>query len=633
MYEEFYGFDVDPFRLSPDHRFSFSHSTYAKAKAYIQYALRRAEGFVMVTGRPGTGKTTLVNEVLDSLSRTEVVVATLVSTQLAADDLLRMVAYSFGLDADTPHKALVLQRVMDFLVRQHRAGRRALLIIDEAQDLSISALEELRLLTNLQRDDRPLLQIVLLGQEALRDLVRGPSMEQVHQRLVAACDLAPLGIMDTRAYVRHRLQKAGWRGDPAIETGVWPILYRFSEGVPRKINLLCSRLFLHGCVEELHTLTGKDAAAVAAELQQEELAPRKSSLTAESLTAALSAGRQDGREGRERADEVREETIGPLGQNAGQPSIDHPGVGIDVDTALTMDDWLENGDIAGEQEFDTEALSALVGDARELSASRRPGLPDRASSPHGQRLFETSHNADAGADHRLPEESGSQHRGARDREPGELDALLDGLAPMESFPESFGSSAGARADEARAANGEVRPLANGSGSGARAGPGSRDEREGAGRAGHRWRNAFAVAVGLVILVGSAYYLRPDVLEAELDWLERRMAAIPGTAQALLEQLTAGGGNPDDAGPHPQPGTGRVESATARAEVSRNVAEGGGTAIRPAPEAGAVTGKAQETRIITAGPASPEPHPAPADGGEDRRLGPAEPADASRAIAE
>lgn len=273
MYEFFYHLKAEPFRLSPDHRFCFSHKSYAKAKAYMQYAIHRAEGFVMVTGRPGTGKTTLVNDLLDCLNRKLVSVATLVSTQLEADDLLRMVAASFGLDVAAPNKAMVLHGLSVRLRRLHEEGRRALLIIDEAQDLSACALEELRLLTNLQLNNQPLLQIFLVGQEALRDLVQQPNMEQVHQRLVAACHIQTLSEEDTRSYVEHRLERVGWKGDPAIQDEVFPILYQFSEGVPRRINLVCSRLLLHGSVESLHELTAADARTVVGELKHEQLTP------------------------------------------------------------------------------------------------------------------------------------------------------------------------------------------------------------------------------------------------------------------------------------------------------------------------------------------------------------------------
>ena len=271
MYDNFYHLKAEPFRLSPDHHFCFNHKSYAKAKAYMQYAFERAEGFVMVTGRPGTGKSTLVNDLVDSLSSSGAKVAKLVSTQLEASDLLRMVAHSFGLETETLDKATILQRLDKLLMSYHSDGRRALLIIDEAQDLSVSALEELRLLTNLQLNSQPLLQIFLLGQEELRALVQGPGMEQVQQRLVAACHLEQLKEDETKAYIIHRLEQVGWQGEPAISNAIYPAIFRFSAGIPRRINQICSRLFLHGSVEGSYKLGIEDARTVMAELQQEQL--------------------------------------------------------------------------------------------------------------------------------------------------------------------------------------------------------------------------------------------------------------------------------------------------------------------------------------------------------------------------
>lgn len=271
MYDQFYNLKAEPFKLSPDHRFCFSHRSYAKAKAYMQYAFQRAEGFVMITGKPGTGKTTLVSDLVESLPTDKVNVAMLVCTQLEADDLLRMVADAYGVRSDTDRKSDILQQLTKVFTDAYKAGRRALLIIDEAQDLSLSALEELRLLTNLQLNRQPLLQIFLLGQEELRDMVQQPSMEQVHQRLVAACHLQPLKEDETKAFIKHRLKQVGWKNDPAISEAVYPVIHRISHGIPRRINMICSRLFLHGCVEERHQLSINDAKIVLTEIQHEQL--------------------------------------------------------------------------------------------------------------------------------------------------------------------------------------------------------------------------------------------------------------------------------------------------------------------------------------------------------------------------
>lgn len=273
MFEVFYGLREDPFRLSADHRFCFPHRNYARARAYVDYALHRAEGFVMVTGSPGTGKTTLINELLSTLPKDTTRAATLLSTRLEAEDLLRMTAYALGLESRMQPKAMLLQQLMESMHTYHRQGVRTLLIIDEAQDLGAAALEELRLLTNLHHAGHPLLQIILVGQEPLRELVRQPEMEQLHQRLIAAWHLQPLDPEETIGYVRHRLETAGWRGDPVFEPGVMQVVHAFSQGVPRRINLVCSRLLLHGCISELHRLTKADALNLVRELGEEELAP------------------------------------------------------------------------------------------------------------------------------------------------------------------------------------------------------------------------------------------------------------------------------------------------------------------------------------------------------------------------
>ncbi|MEM6579642.1 MAG: AAA family ATPase [Pseudomonadota bacterium] len=271
MYEQFFNLSAEPFRLSPDHRFCYNHAQYAKAKAYMAYAFMRAEGFVMVTGQPGTGKTTLIGDLVESLADENVSVANLVSTQLEADDLLRMVAFAFGIGADSGTKSSILQDLSAKFLDLHKAGGRALLIVDEAQDLTHEAMEELRLLTNLQLDGKPLLQIFLLGQPELRELIHDPSLEQVHQRIIATSNLRALREDETRAYVEHRLKVVGWQNDPAISLAVFPIIYRFSEGVPRRINLICSRLLLHTFVEQRHEIGILDARTVVEELQEEQL--------------------------------------------------------------------------------------------------------------------------------------------------------------------------------------------------------------------------------------------------------------------------------------------------------------------------------------------------------------------------
>lgn len=270
-YETYYQLSADPFRLNPDHNFSYGHRTYARAKAYLTYALHKREGFVIVTGGAGTGKTTLINEILAELDNAQIQVASLTTARLVSLDLLHMVAISFGLHPEKMDKVTLLTGLEHFLIEQNQKGWRTILIVDEAQGLSHSGVEELRLLANLQFNNQLLLQIFLVGQERLVDLIRGPSMEQLRQRIIAASRLEPLDLDETVTYVEQRLFRAGWRGDPKISEDALRLIHAFSGGIPRRINLICSRLFLYGSLEGKHDLTGQDARDVIEDLRRELL--------------------------------------------------------------------------------------------------------------------------------------------------------------------------------------------------------------------------------------------------------------------------------------------------------------------------------------------------------------------------
>ncbi len=271
LYETYYKLSADPFRLSPDHRFAFGHRSYARAKAYLEYALHRGEGFITITGSAGTGKTTLISEILADLDKSRLKVATLNSTQLEGKDLLQMVAALFDLEYEDESKASLLLEIEKFVKQLSQKGRRAVLIVDEAQGLSPSAVEELRLLANLQSNHRLLLQVFLVGQEQLRDMVQAPEMEHLRQRIVAASHLEVLKLDETISYIEHRLTRVGWQGDPALTEDALRLVHRFSAGVPRRINLICSRLFLYGSMEQKHQLDGEDARSVIEDMQQELL--------------------------------------------------------------------------------------------------------------------------------------------------------------------------------------------------------------------------------------------------------------------------------------------------------------------------------------------------------------------------
>jgi putative secretion ATPase (PEP-CTERM system associated) len=269
MYETFYGFTGKPFQLNPDPTFFFGSKGHSSAYSYLKYGVFQGEGFIVVTGEIGAGKTTLVRTLLAELDPRKVVAVQLVSTQLDADDLLRSVATAFGLavkGADKAHLLATLEAFLTSLITEHK---RALLIVDEAQNLTPRAMEELRMLSNFQVGDRALLQSFLVGQPELRNLLRAPYMQQLRQRVIASYHLGPMDREETRAYIEHRLHLVGWKNDPEIAPEVYDPIYAATGGVPRKINTLCNRLLLAGYLGEKHKLVRADADAVVGEIRDE----------------------------------------------------------------------------------------------------------------------------------------------------------------------------------------------------------------------------------------------------------------------------------------------------------------------------------------------------------------------------
>jgi type II secretory pathway predicted ATPase ExeA len=237
--------------------------------AYLVYGLHHAEGFIIITGDVGAGKTILVENLLSTIDRSSFVTAKIVTTQLTGDDLLHMVAAGFGIAKEGLAKGPLLQRISEFALAQHRNAKRALLIVDEAQNLSFEALEELRMLSNIFFDRTMALQSFLLGQPQFRATLGSPRLEQLRQRVTAAYHLGPLGEGESRAYVEHRLRRADWKDDPHFAEDCFPLIYQRTGGVPRQINTLCSRLLLFGFLEELHTLTADAVEKVANDLREE----------------------------------------------------------------------------------------------------------------------------------------------------------------------------------------------------------------------------------------------------------------------------------------------------------------------------------------------------------------------------
>ncbi len=275
MYDQFYGLTGRPFQLTPDPHFYFESATHRKALSYLGYGLAQGEGFIVITGDIGAGKTTLVGHVMGTVDPARLTAAKIVSTQVGGDDILRLAAQSFGLAAEGVPKAPLLQRIEAFLHAQARAGKRSLLIVDEAQNLAVSAIEELRMLSNFQLGGQALLQIFLLGQPEFRDLMKSPELEQLRQRVIATHHLEPMLESETEPYILHRLRLVGWEGNPQFTTDAFAALHAASDGVPRRLNAVASRLLLLGAIEQRQVLDGDAVAAVLADMGQDAEEPEE----------------------------------------------------------------------------------------------------------------------------------------------------------------------------------------------------------------------------------------------------------------------------------------------------------------------------------------------------------------------
>ncbi len=266
MYEHYYGLQGRPFQLTPDPHYYFESATHRKALSYLGYGLAQGEGFIVITGDIGAGKTTLVGHLMQTIDPSRLTAVKIVSTQVEGDDMLRLAAQSFGLVTEGYTKAATLQKIEGYLHGQARAGRRSLLIVDEAQNLSVSAIEELRMLSNFQLGGQSLLQIFLLGQPEFRDLLRSPDLEQLRQRVIATHHLEPMLPSEIEPYVIHRLGIAGWTGNPAFTPASFSALYAATGGVPRRLNALISRVLLLGAIEQIHEIDADAVAAVVADM-------------------------------------------------------------------------------------------------------------------------------------------------------------------------------------------------------------------------------------------------------------------------------------------------------------------------------------------------------------------------------
>jgi putative secretion ATPase (PEP-CTERM system associated) len=301
MYENFYGLSAKPFQLRPDPHFFFGSKGHKRAMAYLEYGLSQGEGFIVITGEIGAGKTTLVRNLFNRLPSDQIVAAHIVNTHLDPDDTLRMVVSSFGLPFEGASKTDLITRLEHFLRFVDQQGKRALLVIDEAQNLNPRTVEELRMLSNFQTDDKSLLQTFLLGQPEFRATLHSPTMQQLRQRVIASYHLGPIDADETRAYIEHRLATVGWKGDPTFDDAAHAAIYAYSGGIPRKVNTLMDRVLLMGFLEELHAFDADHINEVIRDINEEFQAPgvgvpAVDALPAAAREAALRGGEATGGE-------------------------------------------------------------------------------------------------------------------------------------------------------------------------------------------------------------------------------------------------------------------------------------------------------------------------------------------------
>lgn len=270
MYTSFFKLTYKPFQLTPDPEFLFMSSVHKQALTYLSYGINdNNTGFILVTGEVGTGKTTIIRSLMKNLRDDVRRLARIDNTKVTSEQLMSMINEDFGLDTKGRDKTQLLSDLTNFLIAEYAAGKRPMLIIDEAQNLSPDHLEEIRLLSNLETDKAKLLQILLVGQPELRKTLAQPGLRQLRQRINISCHIKPLTREETEEYIFHRLQVAGNREAVTFEEGVLEIVHRFSRGTPRLINIICDFLLLSAFVEKTTVLTRKLAEELTSQIEQE----------------------------------------------------------------------------------------------------------------------------------------------------------------------------------------------------------------------------------------------------------------------------------------------------------------------------------------------------------------------------
>ena len=364
MYDSYYGFTGRPFQLTPDPEFYFESASHKKAMSYLGYGLNQGEGFIVITGEVGAGKSTLVAHLMERIDPEALTVAQVVTSALDGEELIHVVAQSFGIAVDGKDKAGALGAIEQFLQEEARAGRRCLLIVDECQNLEFTALEELRMLSNFQLGSHPLLQSLLLGQpEFRRTLAHHPNLDQLRQRIIASHHLEALDAEELEDYVHHRLAHVGWEQQPSLEAGLLTALYDATDGIPRRVNQIMNRLLLLGAIEERDEIGLSMLDAVLEEMSQDQsrggsLRQVSPEIVSQDTLGEASAERLLDERGEEQAE--------------GKPTGDGPAEPVDAETEIAIESIPASEVAAMMAQRDARAaeLEAAIGELQ--AAGARP---------------------------------------------------------------------------------------------------------------------------------------------------------------------------------------------------------------------------------------------------------------------
>ncbi len=274
MYKKFFELRVNPFTMNPDPRFLYMTSYTAEALASLAHGVYHRKGFVLLTGEVGTGKTTLINKLLDWLRVQNIASAFIFHPSVATEQFLDMVLADFGIPCEGLLKGHKILRLHHWLLQRNRAGNTAVLIVDEAQTLSREVLEEIRLLTNLETATEKLLQIVLSGQPELEDMLRSPELRQLRQRIALRCKTQPLSLEQTNQYINNRLRLAGANHSaPIFPSETVKTIHRYSYGIPRIVNLLCEHGLIGAFADQQRQVSATTIQSVVREFELDRLPP------------------------------------------------------------------------------------------------------------------------------------------------------------------------------------------------------------------------------------------------------------------------------------------------------------------------------------------------------------------------